>query len=84
MRSFGKHLEEIHVTWTQFEKKRDNIATLHEDDQDGTQHVEMASQFPMTTSKSSRDDVRVADTEEAQRRFYGLTTSQFTSDVVTP
>ncbi|GKD91102.1 retrotransposable element Tf2, partial [Tanacetum coccineum] len=31
---FGRNLEEIHVTWTQFEKKRDKIATLHEDDQD--------------------------------------------------
>ncbi|GKB64861.1 hypothetical protein Tco_0921047 [Tanacetum coccineum] len=27
------HLEEIHVTWTQFGKKRDKIATLHEDDE---------------------------------------------------
>nr|GEW60085.1 hypothetical protein [Tanacetum cinerariifolium] len=26
------HLEEIHVTWTQFGKKRDTTATLHEDD----------------------------------------------------
>ncbi|GJS75399.1 retrovirus-related pol polyprotein from transposon TNT 1-94 [Tanacetum coccineum] len=49
------------------------------------------AQFLVTTSKSSRDDVkisydgvRVADTEEAQRRFYGLTMSQFTSDVVAP
>ncbi|GKD36819.1 hypothetical protein Tco_1257026, partial [Tanacetum coccineum] len=32
--AFGRHLEEIHVTWTQFGKKRDKIATLHEDDQD--------------------------------------------------
>ncbi|GKC44549.1 hypothetical protein Tco_1062271, partial [Tanacetum coccineum] len=32
-RAFGRHLEEIHVTWTQFGKKRDKIATLHEDDQ---------------------------------------------------
>nr|GEV37075.1 acyl-CoA N-acyltransferase [Tanacetum cinerariifolium] len=28
-----EHLEEIHVTWTQFEIKREKIATLHEDDQ---------------------------------------------------
>ncbi|GKC77673.1 hypothetical protein Tco_1128447, partial [Tanacetum coccineum] len=27
---FGKHLEDIHVTWTQFGKKRDKITTLHE------------------------------------------------------
>ncbi|GKA49259.1 hypothetical protein Tco_0742217 [Tanacetum coccineum] len=31
--AFGRHLEEIHVTWTQFGKKQDKIATLHEDDQ---------------------------------------------------
>ncbi|GJU07148.1 hypothetical protein Tco_1123578 [Tanacetum coccineum] len=29
-----RHLEEIHVTLTQFGKKQDKIATLHEDDQD--------------------------------------------------
>ncbi|GJR77947.1 hypothetical protein Tco_0090312 [Tanacetum coccineum] len=29
-----KALEEIHVTWTQFGKKRDKIAALLEDDQD--------------------------------------------------
>ncbi|GJT11530.1 hypothetical protein Tco_0858572 [Tanacetum coccineum] len=29
-----EHLEEIHVTWTQFEKKRYKITTLHEDDQE--------------------------------------------------
>nr|GEX06639.1 xylulose kinase-1 [Tanacetum cinerariifolium] len=27
-----EHLKEIHVTWTQFGKKRDKIETLHEDD----------------------------------------------------
>ncbi|GJX62228.1 hypothetical protein Tco_0295128 [Tanacetum coccineum] len=32
--SFGRHLEEIHVTWTQFGKKRDKIATLYEDDEE--------------------------------------------------
>ncbi|GJX60250.1 retrotransposon protein, putative, ty1-copia subclass [Tanacetum coccineum] len=31
---FGRHLEEIHVTWTQFRKKRDKIATLHEDEEE--------------------------------------------------
>ncbi|GKC69798.1 hypothetical protein Tco_1115681, partial [Tanacetum coccineum] len=29
-----RHLEEIHVTWTQFGKKHDKIATLHEDDEE--------------------------------------------------
>nr|GEW52568.1 reverse transcriptase domain-containing protein [Tanacetum cinerariifolium] len=32
--AFKRHLEKIHVTWTQFGKKQDKIATLHEDDQD--------------------------------------------------
>nr|GEW98394.1 Gag-Pol polyprotein [Tanacetum cinerariifolium] len=31
--AFGWHLEKIHVTWTQFGKKRDKIATLHEEAQ---------------------------------------------------
>ncbi|GJW84993.1 hypothetical protein Tco_0158138 [Tanacetum coccineum] len=31
---FDEHLEEIHVTLTQFGKKHDKIATLHQDDQD--------------------------------------------------
>ncbi|GKD44139.1 hypothetical protein Tco_1268784 [Tanacetum coccineum] len=34
MMSFGRHLEEIHMTWTQLGKKRDKIATLHEFDQE--------------------------------------------------
>ncbi|GKC49545.1 hypothetical protein Tco_1072290 [Tanacetum coccineum] len=32
--TFGRHLEEIHTLWTQFGKKQDKIATLHEDDED--------------------------------------------------
>ncbi|GKE17698.1 hypothetical protein Tco_1425275 [Tanacetum coccineum] len=32
--ALGRHLEEIYVTWTQFGKKRDKIATLYEDDQE--------------------------------------------------
>ncbi|GJX25928.1 hypothetical protein Tco_0232224 [Tanacetum coccineum] len=31
---FERHLEKIHVTWTQFGKKRDKIETLHEDDEE--------------------------------------------------
>ncbi|GJS88866.1 ribonuclease H-like domain-containing protein [Tanacetum coccineum] len=30
----GRHMEEIHVTWTQFEKKQDKIATLQEEDEE--------------------------------------------------
>ncbi|GKC10749.1 hypothetical protein Tco_1007531, partial [Tanacetum coccineum] len=36
---FERHMEEIHMTWTQFEKKRDKIATLLEDDQDMAYNV---------------------------------------------
>ncbi|GJX61061.1 MAK10-like protein, partial [Tanacetum coccineum] len=32
--AFGRHLKEIHVTWTQFGKKQVKIETLHEDDQE--------------------------------------------------
>ncbi|GKB42964.1 hypothetical protein Tco_0887906, partial [Tanacetum coccineum] len=32
-RAFGKHLEEKHVTWAQFGKKRDKNATLQDFDQ---------------------------------------------------
>nr|GEZ50012.1 hypothetical protein [Tanacetum cinerariifolium] len=32
--AFVRHLEEIHVTWTQFEKKQDKISTLYEDDEE--------------------------------------------------
>nr|GEU51195.1 hypothetical protein [Tanacetum cinerariifolium] len=28
------HLEELHMTWTEFRKKRDKLATLHDDDHD--------------------------------------------------
>ncbi|GJT16457.1 hypothetical protein Tco_0875163 [Tanacetum coccineum] len=48
--SFGKHLEEKHVTWAQFGKKQDKNATLQ--DFDGAldlQCVETASQFPLTS-----------------------------------
>ncbi|GKB83358.1 hypothetical protein Tco_0950253, partial [Tanacetum coccineum] len=53
--------------------------------------VETASQIHVTTSKYPRDDVKislddvkVADSEEAPRRFYGLTTSRFFSDIYNP
>nr|GEY65999.1 RNA-directed DNA polymerase, eukaryota [Tanacetum cinerariifolium] len=68
---FGKLLEEIHVTLTQFEKKRDKNATLRNFDQ---------TWFPsdaVMVSKRRRykycDGVKVADIEETLRRFGGLT-----------
>ncbi|GJZ75398.1 hypothetical protein Tco_0639863 [Tanacetum coccineum] len=51
--AFGKLLEEIHVTWTQFGKKRDKIATLHEKAQ------RIAYSAWRRRLNSLRDDVRM-------------------------
>ncbi|GKB01863.1 hypothetical protein Tco_0829907, partial [Tanacetum coccineum] len=57
---FGKLLEEIHVTWTQFRKKQDKIATLHEvDSRICIQNPETASQFLATPSEPTRDDINI-------------------------
>ncbi|GKE26775.1 hypothetical protein Tco_1442159, partial [Tanacetum coccineum] len=54
--SFGKLLEKIHVTWTQFEKKRDKIAALHEvASKNCVQCMETASQFLATSSEHTSD-----------------------------
>ncbi|GJU30549.1 hypothetical protein Tco_1174138 [Tanacetum coccineum] len=56
--SFEKHLEEKHVTWARFGKKRDKKTTLQ--DFDGAldlQCVEKASQSSLTLSKLEGDDV---------------------------
>ncbi|GJW65072.1 retrovirus-related pol polyprotein from transposon RE1 [Tanacetum coccineum] len=61
MRSFGKHWKEIHVTWAQLEKKRDEDTTLQ--DFDGAwnlQCVETASQCFLTPSKLEGDDVMIS------------------------
>ncbi|GJS85817.1 hypothetical protein Tco_0752358 [Tanacetum coccineum] len=42
---FRRHLEEIHVNWTQFEKNQDKIVTLHEDDQDLAYNTPLVSPF---------------------------------------
>ncbi|GJS38842.1 uncharacterized mitochondrial protein-like protein [Tanacetum coccineum] len=58
--SFGKHLEEIHTLYTQFGKKQDKIASLLEGhSRFGLQTVKTASQFHVTTSKHSRDDIMI-------------------------
>ncbi|GJT83719.1 hypothetical protein Tco_1058061 [Tanacetum coccineum] len=60
MRSFGKHWKEIHVTWGQLEKKRDEDATLQ--DFNATldlQCVKTASQFLLMLSKLEGDDVMI-------------------------
>nr|GEV18163.1 hypothetical protein [Tanacetum cinerariifolium] len=57
--SFGKLLEEIRVTWTQFRKKQDKITTLHEVvSRMRVQCLEMASQFLATPLELTRDGVR--------------------------
>ncbi|GJU64835.1 retrovirus-related pol polyprotein from transposon TNT 1-94 [Tanacetum coccineum] len=51
--AFGRHLEEIHVTWTQFGKKRDKIATLHEDDQDMAHNSIKSCPFELGTTRDT-------------------------------
>ncbi|GJT46623.1 retrovirus-related pol polyprotein from transposon TNT 1-94 [Tanacetum coccineum] len=59
-RAFGKLLEEIHVTWTQFGKKQDKITTLHEVvSRMRVECLETASQFLATSSKLTSDGVRI-------------------------
>ncbi|GJU18369.1 hypothetical protein Tco_1146335 [Tanacetum coccineum] len=53
------HLEEIHVTWTYFRKKRDEIATLDEvASKNCVQCLETASQFLATPSELAREGVK--------------------------
>ncbi|GJX36819.1 hypothetical protein Tco_0248376 [Tanacetum coccineum] len=57
--TFGKLLEEIHVTWTQFRKKRGKITTLHEVvSRMCVQCLETVSQFLATPSERTSDGVR--------------------------
>ncbi|GJS95354.1 mutator type transposase [Tanacetum coccineum] len=63
--AFGKLLKEIHVTWTQFGKTRDEIATLHQNRRrKAIQWLETASQFLATTSRRSSNGVRTLATAE--------------------
>ncbi|GJS49998.1 hypothetical protein Tco_0600119 [Tanacetum coccineum] len=58
--AFGKLLEEIHVTLTQFGKKRDKIAALHKGTfKECVQYLEMASGFVTTPSELTSDDVKI-------------------------
>ncbi|GJV48375.1 hypothetical protein Tco_1438587 [Tanacetum coccineum] len=54
--SFGRHLEEIHVSWTQFGKKQDKIATLHEDDQNMAHSSEARRRFYGLTASQLKSD----------------------------
>ncbi|GKB22409.1 retrovirus-related pol polyprotein from transposon TNT 1-94 [Tanacetum coccineum] len=62
--SFGRILEDIHVTWTQFGKKRDKIAALHEvASKNCIQCLETASQFLYKRRRQKIcDDVRILAT----------------------
>ncbi|GKC89049.1 hypothetical protein Tco_1149698 [Tanacetum coccineum] len=56
--AFTKHLEEEHMTWAQFGKKRDKKTTLQDFDEAlDLQCVETASKSPLTPSKLEGDDV---------------------------
>ncbi|GJV22179.1 retrovirus-related pol polyprotein from transposon TNT 1-94 [Tanacetum coccineum] len=58
--SLGWHLEEIHVTWAQFGKKRDKIATLHDEGlKNLLQTVETASEFHAMPSGHQSDGVKI-------------------------
>nr|GEU94595.1 protein transport protein SEC23-like [Tanacetum cinerariifolium] len=85
-----EHLEEIHVTWTQFGKKLDKDAILWNFNQAWVYrswrrcqdfHL-MSSWFQDDDVTSFYGDVKVADIEESLRTFDGLTTSGLTSDAV--
>ncbi|GKD57755.1 hypothetical protein Tco_1291142 [Tanacetum coccineum] len=70
--AFGRHLKEIHVTWAQFRKKRNNNATLYDFDQEmDLQCVETASQFLLTPSKFQGDNVKVANIEKPREDSAG-------------
>ncbi|GJX96588.1 hypothetical protein Tco_0352386 [Tanacetum coccineum] len=69
--SLGRHLEEIHVTWTQFGKNRDKIATLHEDDQDLAQNaVDWKSSKQSTTTMSAKEAEYIATLEAAMEAVW--------------
>ncbi|GJR20252.1 retrovirus-related pol polyprotein from transposon TNT 1-94 [Tanacetum coccineum] len=60
MSGLRKRLEEIHVTWTQFRKKRDKFTTLHEAvSRMCVQCLEMASKFLATPSELTSDGIKI-------------------------
>ncbi|GJW50917.1 hypothetical protein Tco_0092268 [Tanacetum coccineum] len=59
VRTFGKLLEDIHVTWTHLGKKRDKIAALHEVAwKIWAQCLETVSEIPATPSELTSDSVK--------------------------
>ncbi|GJW93015.1 hypothetical protein Tco_0172687 [Tanacetum coccineum] len=73
--SFGKHLEEKHVTWAQFRKKLDKNATL----QAGDFHSDA---FTKTAQKDQQVTTSTPFVTELFGRFDGLTASGNPRDVV--
>ncbi|GJV29683.1 putative reverse transcriptase domain-containing protein [Tanacetum coccineum] len=71
------HLEDIHVTWTQFEKKQDKIATLHEEAKKCIQTLETTSGFKAMPSGFGSGCVIILATVLEHSRQSGLTASQF-------
>ncbi|GKE54578.1 hypothetical protein Tco_1489734, partial [Tanacetum coccineum] len=60
------------MTWTQFRKKRDKIAALHEVvSRIGIQCLETTSQFLATPSKHTRDSIKKLVTASGCNRLNG-------------
>ncbi|GJW45769.1 hypothetical protein Tco_0077415 [Tanacetum coccineum] len=66
----GKLLEEIHVTWTQFRKKRDKIAPLHKVTfKECVQCLDTAFGFVATPSELTSDGVKTFVTASERNRL---------------
>ncbi|GKA46469.1 hypothetical protein Tco_0739352, partial [Tanacetum coccineum] len=66
----GWHLEEIHVPWAQFGKKRDKIAALHDEGlKNLLQTVETASGFLATPSGLQCNGVKILATASEHSRL---------------
>ncbi|GJV82014.1 hypothetical protein Tco_1517884 [Tanacetum coccineum] len=68
--AFGKLLEEVHVTWTQFRKKRDKIAALHKVTfKECVQCLETATGFVATPFDITSDGVKTFVTASKRNRL---------------
>ncbi|GJS45604.1 hypothetical protein Tco_0595725 [Tanacetum coccineum] len=65
------HLEEIHVTWAQFGKKRDKNATLHEFDQ------EMTYSFVIVAFERHLEEIHVTWAQFGKKRDKNATLHEF-------
>ncbi|GJV30029.1 hypothetical protein Tco_1386477 [Tanacetum coccineum] len=70
MTAFGKLLEEIHMTWTQFRKKQDKMAALHKVTfKECVQCLRTASRFMVTPSELTCDGVKTFVTTSERNRL---------------